>query len=365
MDFLSYFARDYRGARAKFLEACLGAGLEPETFENPAPAPDGRPVYADVVAAGPADAENVLLATAGTHGVEGFCGSGAMVGWLRSREDRLLPPGVRAVLVHAVNPHGFAWLRRVNEDNVDLNRNFLDHDKGTWPANAEYSLLHPVLVPERWDDASRQAAYTACEDFAARHGRFALQSAISRGQYDHADGLFYGGRAATWSNRMFREVIARHVVGAKRLCFLDFHTGLGPYGTAELISAGIPGTPLGDRLHAWFGHGVSSPAAGNSSSPSLSGVIRAAFNGDLPDTEITSATVEFGTYPVEQMLEAVRADNWLHLRGEPGSDQWYQIKAMIRRSFYPDEDDWKELVFVRARQVLRAGARGLAGLPRP
>jgi hypothetical protein len=364
MDFVSYFARDYRGARAKFLEACLGAGLEPETFENPAPAPDGRPVYTDVAAIGPDQAENVLLVTAGTHGIEGFCGSGAMVGWLRAREDRNLPPGVRAVFVHAINPHGFAWLRRVTEDNVDLNRNFVDHDAGVWPANAEYALLHPALVPERWDDDSRRAAHAAIDYFIARHGRFALQSAISRGQYDHTDGVFFGGRAPTWSNRTFREVVRRHVAGARRVCFLDFHTGLGPYGTAELISAAVPGTPLAERMQAWFGHGVSSPAAGNSSSPSLSGVIRSALNVDLPDAEITGATVEFGTYPVEEMLEAVRADNWLHLRGEPGSAQWHAIKAQIRRAFYPDEDDWKELVFVRARQVLRAGARGLSGLPR-
>ena len=360
MDVVSYFARDYRAARAKFLEACDGAGATVETFDNPAPAPDGAPVHTDVALAGDRGAPNVILALAGTHGVEGYCGSGAMVGWLRSREDRLLPDGVRVVFVHPLNPHGFAWTRRVNEDNVDLNRNFVDHESGAWPANAEYGLLHGALLPQSWDEASRRACVAACDDYIARHGRFALQSAISRGQYEFADGLFYGGRAPTWSNRTFRTILARHVAGARRVAFLDFHTGLGPYGTAELISSGVPGTPLGERLRTWFRHGVSSPALGNSSSPSLSGTTRSALNAVLPDAEITGATVEFGTYPVEEMLEAVRADNWLHARGTLDSDQGRAIKAMIRRAFYPDEDDWKELVWVRARQVLRAATRGLA-----
>ena len=34
-------------------------------------------------------------------------------------------PGDALVLVHVLNPYGMAWLRRTNENNVDLNRNFL------------------------------------------------------------------------------------------------------------------------------------------------------------------------------------------------------------------------------------------------
>ncbi|MBM3486914.1 MAG: DUF2817 domain-containing protein [Alphaproteobacteria bacterium] len=360
MDHAGYFARDYRSARALFRAACEAAGLPVDTYENPAPGPDGAPVYADVTSIGPRSAANVVLATAGTHGVEGFCGSGAMVGWLHTGEARHLPDGVRVVFVHAINPHGFAWLRRVNEDNVDLNRNFIRHDRDRWPANAEYARLHPALVPERWDDETRAACVAACRDYIARHGQFALQSAISRGQYDHADGLFYGGRAPTWSNRTFRAVLERDVAGARRVAYLDFHTGLGPYGTAELISSGVPGTPLGDRLARWFGHGLTAPSLGNSSSPALSGVIRSALDAALPGTEITGVTVEFGTYSVEQMLEAVRADNWLHRHGDLASPLGREIKAFIRQSFYPDEDDWKELVFVRARQVLLRAVRGVA-----
>ena len=54
------------------------------------------------------------------------------------------------VLVHANNPHGFAHQRRVNEDNIDLNRNFIDFDAKT-PESPEYAELHPALVPEAWD----------------------------------------------------------------------------------------------------------------------------------------------------------------------------------------------------------------------
>jgi hypothetical protein len=40
------------------------------------------------------------------------------------------------------------------------------------------------------------------------------------------------------------------------------------------------------------------------------------------------------------------------------------VKAAIRRAFYPDQSDWKELVFLRARQVMRRAAAALASQPR-
>jgi hypothetical protein len=350
----NYFAVDYRAARDKFLTAARRAGARIATYDNPALAPDGKPVHTDVARLGEAAAGRVLLVNSATHGVEGFCGSGALVGWLTEIGGAGLAKGVRAVLVHAINPHGFAWLRRVTEDNVDLNRNFADHESGSYPANPDYSGLHAALVPERWDAASRAACEAALNAYVARHGRFALQTAVTRGQYEHADGLFFGGRAPTWSNRTFRAIVGEHVAGAREVAFLDFHTGLGPYGSAELIGSATA------KAVAWFGDRVANPEAGNSSSAPLNGVIRNGVRDALPGVELTSLTVEFGTYPVEPVLRALQADNWLHLYGRPESDLGREIKAEIRKRLYPDEDDWKELVWVRSRQVLRRAAAGLA-----
>jgi hypothetical protein len=354
MTHLDYFSPDYRAARDKFLAAARGAGARIATYDNPAPAPDGKPVHTDVACLGVEDAERVLLVNSATHGVEGFCGSGALVGWLTEVGGAGLPEGVRAVLIHAINPHGFAWLRRVTEDNVDLNRNFVDHERGAYPANPEYGRLHSALVPERWDAASHAACEAALKDYIAKHGKFALQAAVTRGQYEHADGLFFGGRAPTWSNRTFRAIAAEHVAGAREVVFLDFHTGLGPYGAAELIGSATA------KAVAWFGDRIANPDAGNSSSASLTGVIRNGVRDALRGAEMTSLTVEFGTYAVEPVLRALQADNWLHIYGRPDSDLGREIKAEIRKRLYPDEDDWKELVWVRSRQVLRRAVAGLA-----
>ena len=107
------FSADYPQARARFREAAGAAGGALDAIANPNRGPDGGELTTDVAWFGPRTAEQVLVMVCGTHGVEGFCGAGAQVDWLRRGEAARLPAGMAALLVHAINPYGFAWLRRV------------------------------------------------------------------------------------------------------------------------------------------------------------------------------------------------------------------------------------------------------------
>ena len=93
----------------------------------------------------------MLVSVSGTHGVEGLFGSGCQVGWLEQQRGQSLPPDTAVLLVHALNPHGFSYLRRVNEDNIDINRNNIDFSAAL-PGNPDYDTIHPWLLPEQWDE---------------------------------------------------------------------------------------------------------------------------------------------------------------------------------------------------------------------
>ena len=131
-------------------------------------------------------------------------------------------------------------------------------------------------------------------------------------------------------------------------------------GIDDVLREALVPSPALERLGRWYGAGVTSPEAGTSSSAVLSGTIKAAIDDILAEAEVTGVTAEYGTYPVRDVLRSLQADNWLHARGDLGSELGRRIKAQIRRAFYPDEDDWKELVFVRARQIIRRALAGLA-----
>ena len=149
------------------------------------------------------------------------------------------------MLVHAINPHGFAWLRRVTEDNVDLNRNFVDHSPGRYPARPEYDKLHEALLPQQWNDRELADSDALLEAYAAEHGEFALQAAVTGGQYDHADGLFFGGREPVWSNRTFQSVLDAHVVRPRGWWFFTCIPDLARTHTRRCLAASHRGCSPG------------------------------------------------------------------------------------------------------------------------
>jgi len=352
------FSKTYAEAREKFCAAAAFAGATLRSWRNPTKGPDGELLYTDVARIGAEDAPNMLVLTSATHGIEGYCGSGAQINWLRQRGAASLPKDTGALLVHAVNPHGFAWTRRVNEDNVDLNRNFVDHGK-PYPKNEGYVELADAIKPARWDEAHLGKAQQVFDAFIQKNGMFGFQGAVSGGQYTHKDGVFFGGARPTWSNINIRRIIREELSKAKRIGVIDFHTGLGPFGHGEIIATGAPGSPAMTRTKAWYGDEVTSPESGTSTSAVVVGVMVDAFPQEAPYAETTAVALEYGTYPVLEVLQAVRQDNWLHAHGDLNSAQGKEMKAYMRERFYPAEDRWKEMVWSRADEVIGKALKGL------
>lgn len=360
MKISSYFSADYAQARSKFLEAAKAASARLAHYRNPTRGPGGEALFTDTAWVGPGDAGRVLLLISATHGVEGFGGSGVQVGWLESGLYKEIPEGTAVLLVHGNNPHGFAWLRRVTEDNIDLNRNFVDHT-GTRPVNPGYEALHEAICPREWTDAVIAETWKTLDAYAASHGARALQTAISAGQYTHADGLFYGGTAPTWAAETLRAIIKAELGRARRVGVIDYHTGLGPRGYGERICIHAPGSPALARAEAWYEGDVTSPALGTSSSAELTGVNLTGIAAALPHADMTGIALEYGTLPVDDVVLALRADNWLHQYGDPRLAKGRKIKAQIREAFYQDADDWKEMVWERAIETQRLALKGLSG----
>ena len=354
------FSESYAEARTKFCGAAAAADGAIRSWLNPhALGPDGEKLHLDAARFGPADADKMVVMISSTHGVEGHCGSGAEIAWLRTGGPARLPKDTGALLVHAINPYGFAWTRRVNEDNVDLNRNFVDHDKG-YPRNEGYLALADALLPRDWSAECLAESQRVLEAYAQKHGAFALQGAISGGQYSHPDGIFFGGLKPTWSNRTIRAIAREELGRTRRVAVIDYHTGLGPFGHGELICTVPPAAKSYKRARAWYGEALTSPEVGTSSSAVVTGAMTDAFPQELPDAEVTSVAIEYGTYPVPDVLNAVRADNWLHQRGDLASPVGRTIKADMKERFFPAGDKWREMVWTRADQTIGWALAGLA-----
>ena len=359
-----YFSATYAEARRKFLDAARAGGGAIESHVNPnAKGANGEELATDVARFGDIDAENLFIACAGTHGNEGFCGSGCEIGLIEEGIIKARPQSVAVVLVHAINPYGFSHIRRVTEDNVDLNRNFQDFAKPL-PENPRYAEIHDLLLPSDWDGPGRAKADAALQAWVNANGLPALQAAVAGGQYEFPDGMFFGGRQATWSNQTFRTIAKKHGAAAKRVGFIDIHSGLGPTGYGEPISVVARDTPGFERAQTWWGNDVTSITDGTSKSTPVTGPLMGGVEESLPGAEVTSIGLEFGTVALLEVLDALRGDNWLYARGlksglSMDSALARGIKKKARDALYVDTDDWKEKVYARTADFTLKAYRGL------
>ncbi len=356
----AHFPADYRQARANFLAASEAAGLGVTTRVHPfAKGPDGKPLFTDVASIGARDAERVMLLISATHGVEGYFGSGVQTGLLRAGLAEHVPDGARLVILHALNPYGFAWNRRVNEDNADVNRNFVDHANP--PDNPAYDALAEFIAPKDISPDAYRAANARLREYAKAHGDFALQEAVSKGQYRHEDGVYFGGSRPSWSQAMLKDVFQEErLFDIDKLLIIDFHTGLGDCGAAEMITEDLPGTPAYARAKALWGGMVASSEGGESLSAPLSGTIDKAVSTWLNGTELTFAALEVGTAPTREVFDALRRDNWLHAIGGTDHADAAAIKKKVRDAFYPDTADWKTSVWNHAQGAVAAALKAIA-----
>ena len=214
-----------------------------------------RRLSTDVARLGPDDASKVVVTISSTHGVEGYCGSGFQVDWLASVGAAGLPKDTAAVFVHAINPYGFAWTRRVTEEGNDLNRNYVDHSK-PYPVNEGYLEIADFLVPADLSAGGVAAADAKLAAYRKKVGDVAYFRAVSGGQYSHPDGMFFGGGGPAWSNRTLHAITDKFLKGRSDVAVIDFHTGLGPYGYGEPITHYDIDTPASRRVRAFWGESV-------------------------------------------------------------------------------------------------------------
>lgn len=358
MSAASHFAQSYREAREKFLAAVEAADLDVESHAHPMLGRDGESLAMDVVLDGSRDASRLLLITSACHGVEGFCGSGIQTAMLHDAQWRraAADADVAVLYIHALNPYGFSWWRRVTQENVDLNRNFLDFSKPL-PPNPAYDDIAGLLVPPMWPPSDLINAKTM--RFLQEQGQEAVQAVVSRGQYDHPEGLFYGGRNPTWSNQILRHVLRDHGQRCERLGWIDLHTGLGPNGHGERILACKDDELALARVRAWWGREVTSIYDGSSTSAPLTGLMWLAAYEECAQAEYTGIVLEYGTVPLMEVLNALRGDQWMENHPEADDVFRARVKMQVRTAFYTDEDEWKERVVEQAFDAARGAIRGL------
>jgi hypothetical protein len=137
------------------------------------------------------------------------------------------------LIVANVNPYGMKNYRRYNENNVDLNRNFIeDWNSFDLSSNKEYPKVDKFLQPEGqmgnafWHEVS---FYARLAKEAIFTGADTISDALLTGQYEYPEGVYYGGKGDEISTAYLKGVFADCLDSEyENLVHIDIHSGYGP-----------------------------------------------------------------------------------------------------------------------------------------
>ena len=316
----------------------------------------------DVALLGKKDAQTVLLVQSGTHGVEGYCGSAIQVAFLESIDYKTVARDTAIIMVHGINPFGFSWCSRGDENNVDLNRNFIDFSDASQKQNDIFPELAPCLIPGEWTKKNIAEANAGLDELRRRYGHDVVSRALRQGQYSYPENLFYGGAGPSWSRHTVERIAGEFLVHASKLIFLDIHSGLGDYGQAVLLSVEPDTSDNFKRLQNVFGALVRSTHDPGSGAANANGNIIRGYTEQLPGCMLLGIGMEFGTYDQARVQDALRADTWMRYNRQVGEISRYRqrkIKREMLEVFCPADPSWRDTVVTTGRTICQTALAGL------
>ena len=357
-DAAAYFSPDYFSARERFRAAVRDGAAILHTLDLGARGPREEPLAIDIAWLGDPAARRIMLHTSGLHGVEAFAGAAIQLATLA--DVPVIPDGCALILVHVLNPYGMAWLRRANENNVDLNRNFLLGEERWEGAPLFYPRLDPLLNPSGPPRADGFRLRLAM--LALRHGLRAPRQAIAEGQYEYPDGLFYGGKQLETGPRLYLEWLRKRLTAATAILALDTHTGLGKWGESTLILEYAADAATVPALSQALGQQLVDPAAGQAAYR-VRGGMGPALPRALPEARIDFVLQEIGTSSAFRVLDALRDENRLHHYGTP--DLRHPAKLALLEAMRPASSKWRQRAVGNGVALLHRAAAWAFGAQSP
>jgi len=354
------FSANYALARARFLEAARdkGATIYSEIYPE-CGGPQGEELAQDLALFGDHKAEHWLVVLSGTHGPEGYAGSAIQLDWInRCAAD--IPPSLGVALLHGVNPWGYAYGQRTSQNGVDLNRNFVDQAARIQPADPLFKQIAAAMVIDTPGAEVFAGFHASTKQLIEKHGISVYADTVSRGQYHDRSAVMYGGSEREWSNITLEKLLTTHLTHARKIGLIDWHTGLGERGELFFICFNTSKELL-DRAVEWWGQPVIRDAGGFSGAalPKYTGTVCQGVIGMMSKAQVVAAVIEMGTYPFQEMADALLVENWLRSPNglnAPDRDKWM---AWTAERFNPASYDWQESAIRHGGEVM---AQALAGV---
>ena len=365
-----WFSKSYAEAAGRFAIACqeltsAGHNVSHQRLKLGIKGPEAEELAIDIAVIGSLDSGKAIMSSSGVHGVEGYPGSAIQL----SIMDKLAkaPPfdDHAVILIHAVNPYGMAWWRRFNENNVDLNRNFLcldEHYSGVPEGYEEVKdFINPKTVPKKREPSFNIRALM----LILRYGFNNIKQAVAEGQYQYPTAIQYGGSKLEKGPTMLIEWLTTNLASINKLFAIDHHTGLGPSGHDTLLlplELRVDDREKFEKLQNLFPGHIELLDSKSGIGYEIKGDIHQGLVNRFPNISWTYFTQEFGTFKPIKVIRANRDENrWTQWGGhvdEAGAKNHWSRNNLLR-IFNPNDSKWQEKVISRGNIVFDSAIQHL------
>ena len=307
---------------------------------------------------------NLIVLTTGVHGMEGYIGSVMLDVFFEEIYPTLDTTNTGILIVANVNPYGMKYMRRYNENNVDLNRNFIeDWDSFDRTSNKEYSKVLNFLQPTGkignalWHEVG---FYLSLAKEAIFTGADTISDALLTGQYEYEYGVYYGGNGDEKSTAYLKGVFADCIDGEyENIVHVDIHSGYGPrYNMVIFNSVQDPTTEA--EAKAMFGYdyiiATDSEDFYETFGDTTDYFYRLAKSKNT-DKTLYSTCFEFGTIG-DGFFDSILS---LKYTVDENRQHWYPSYSLITKEvikenyyelFYPTETEWRQKTIVDFKDAM-------------
>ena len=311
---------------------------------------------------------DLIVLTSGVHGAEAYTGSAVQQMFL----NEILPQAdlnkIGFLIIHSINPYGFKHFRRVDENNVDLNRNFPTNYSLYSMENQGYESLSSLLGPT--EPVKNPNCERVIKDLNLLQGlalgKYSVKEigdAIGQGQHKFPKGLEYGGISPESQVLIVKEIVEKWSSQYRRIIFFDIHTGLGSKNQLHMMTGdgvAYKKNPLLQKILPLNVDGNNYDLATGDDPgfyPTPGDIINYLPTLFTNNQETLALTAEFGTIGTGT-LNQIKTLNRLVLENQGFhygySDQVVQrgIEHDFHQLFLPEDPIWRTLVIEKARYVL-------------
>lgn len=368
-DMTDYFPSSYEDSRERFKRNLdLLRDKWPDARLESHPLKNHADLSIDWIRVEPPNKENFIILSTAEHGIEGYVGAAMLKVFIEEFVPRLDPERTGLLLIHALNPWGMKHHRKVNENSVDLNRNFVLNGNFDPGINPEFKKVAFLVNPQY-----RMRSFSVENmRFWGRVIRVLLSAGIAvtsraslLGQHHTRNGIYYGGTEYQEGTQVLMQHYRQALKSYQNVLQLDMHTGYGPRYQMSVIIPHVDPAPSAEAIQKFHYPLVQKIDADEFYA--ISGDMEEYFyrlkESEFPDRQLFACGFEFGTFG-DSLLARIRSlramvfENQLHWHGAHNEKTAERVRAEFEELYFPAETKWREKALADGRQafdgILRA-----------